>query len=466
MNREMLARWAATGCRWAIFASIVAAPTQWDIGHWLGGHVTLAEPFILAAAFCWLIRVAAQNAWWRSVRPLPWPVALFVLAAVLSIFMVEREGMVDALRETAKVLEYFVVAYILYDDLLRQQPRSLRTVLYLMLGVTVGVVLLAAVQYFISSDPIHGVVGAFKSRNVLGGWLALLLPVIFGVALHAENLLLRAGLLVLVAGGLLVDLSAASLGAILLLLLLLAATRGWRAFAITALAATCWVAVVTPNIGRFKVPDARAPQNSQQVLLRSIALYTPDGQPERRYPQWQSAAEMIFSYPWLGVGLGNYQRYVEQYTGTRPMPTGPSEPDIQNLYLVIGSTMGLPALFAFFALLLTPVGLAAVAAARHEHWRKGVVCGLAGGLVAFSITAIWHPLLVRGIGLHLVLVLVMVRLLAEWSMDPAGAEALKDAPTRRSDKLHGSGPHRHHRRRWRSPEQHHAGRHSGESRSR
>ena len=446
MKREKLVKWSARACRWAVLATIVVSPTQWDVSRSHGGHLTIVDPLILFAAFCWLVKVLAQEGWWRMPWPLPWQVAAFVLPAMLSIFMVTSDGMADALRETAKMLEYFVVGYILYDDLLRQHPRRLRTVLYLALGMTVVIVLLALAQFLVSSDPIRGVAGTFRSRNVLGGWLAMILPILFGVAVYATGPLLRVGLLALVCCGLLVDLSAASLGAILIVMLLIAATRGWRTFVIAALAVTFWVAVVTDHIGSFKDPDSGARQTSQQVLFRSVALYAPGGQPERRYPQWQSAVEMMLTHPWLGDGIGNYQRRVELYTGTKPMPTGPSEPDIQNLYLVIGSTMGLPALFAFLALLLTPAFLAGAAAPRHAHWRKGFVYGVAGGIAAFALTAIWHPLLVRGIGLHLVLLLVVARLLSEWSVDqPAGNIPEKEA-ARHPDESHGTDRHHHHHR--------------------
>jgi O-antigen ligase len=305
-------------------------------------------------------------------------------------------------------------------------------------------------------DPVQGVCGTFKSRNVLGGWLALVLPIVFGVALYAERLWLRLGLLALLAVGLLVDLAAASLYAILGVMALMAAVRGWPAFLATMLAATLWVGGITGWVGSFPdpaQPDARL--NAQTVLFRSAALYTVDGQAERRYPQWQSACEMMLTYPWTGKGVGNYQRTVESFTGAKPMPTGPSEPDIQNTYLVIGSTMGIPALLGFLALLLVPAFQAGAAASRHAGWRRGVVCGVAGGIAAFAVTAVWHSLLVRGIGLHLVLLLVVARLLWEWSatdadgMPAADGGALpdgSDAPDAVSPR-HG----RRFRRRWHHP---------------
>jgi O-antigen ligase len=415
--RVWLAQWAAQAGYWAVLATIVVAPTQWDILNIQGGrgcHISLVDPLLGFAFLCWVVRVLARGSWWRMPWPWPWPVLAFVLPALLSLVMVERGGAGEALRETAKLVAYFGVGYLLYDDLLRNQAQRLRIVLGLLLAVTVAMVLLALVQFFIYTDPVRGVSGAFESRNVLGGWLALMLPMAAAVALHAERLLVRVGLWLLVVVGLLVDLTAASVGAVLCVVALLAAVRGARAFVVFTLGATLWLGVLSAHMGGFLQPETSARLTSQQVLFQSVALYQ-DGQPERRYPQWQSALEMMLSNPWLGVGIGNYQRRVEQYTGAKPMPTGPSEPCIQNLYLVIGSTMGVPALLGFLALLLLPAFGAGAVARRHAGWRRGVVYGVTGGLAAFAVTAIWHPLLVRGIGLHLVLLLVMARLLAEWS---------------------------------------------------
>lgn len=460
MNREKLAEWAAIGCRWAVLATIVMSPTQWDICRVGGAHFTLTEPLVLFAAVCWLVRVLEQGGWWRMGWPLPWQVAVFVLPALLSIFMTDRDGTVDAVRKAVQVIEYFVVGYILYDDLLRGHPRRLRTVLYLLLGVTVAIVLLALGQFIFCREPIHGVCGTFQSRNVLGGWLAMMLPIVFGVALYATGTGLRIGLGLLLLCGLTVVLSAAALGAILGAIILIASTRGWRTFVAAALVATFWVVVVTDHIGCFKDPDTGAIQTSQQVLFRSTALYAPDGQPERRYPQWQSAVEMVLSHPWLGSGIGNYQHYVEQYTGTKPMPTGPSEPDIQNLYLVIAAEMGLPALFGFLALLLTPAFLSGTVASRHDHWRKGFVYGVTGGIAAFAVTVIWHPLLVRGIGMHLVLLLVVARLLSDWSAGQPEGERANGSTARPVDEARGA--HRHHRhRRWQNVEHASGGRAAG-----
>jgi len=99
---------------------------------------------------------------------------------------------------------------------------------------------------------------------------------------------------------------------------------------------------------------------------------------------------------------------VGQYYDNIPRQTGPSEPDIQNLYLVLAASAGIPALLAFIAMLAV-----AVQAACTSPHRSASTLGVAGALCAFGLVAVWHPLLVRGIGLPLSFLLAWAHRQAE-----------------------------------------------------
>jgi O-antigen ligase len=167
----------------------------------------------------------------------------------------------------------------------------------------------------------------------------------------------------------------------------MAAARGARWFVPVAAALVLWQALALRCL----------PRENDLRHFESVALYDESGAPTRRYPEWQAAASMILTNPWLGVGPGSYQRQVGPYYERVPNATGPAEPDIQNLYLVLAASCGLPALLAFLAMLSTAAG-AAVGARR---------AGVAGALAAFALAAVWHPLLVRGIGLPLAFLLAL-----------------------------------------------------------
>lgn len=386
---DRLNRLAAFG----VLASIICAPTQWLIPRL---RVCPADLLLALTAACWLAAVAVRRDWSRLRLP-PWPHVLFVVLTAASVTVAHDR--LAAIREVVQTGLYFVVGSCLVADLLRRRPtadRALAAALLVPAGLVLG---LACVQYAgPNTDPLS-VRGTFGNRNVLGGYLVLLLPLAFGLLLTAHSWLLRAGLGLLLLAGLTVNLAGASFYAVAAVLALLAAVHGWRTFAVVGLVLVLWQATVLP----------RLPRENDLTLFRSTALYTADGRPERRYPEWQAAANLILERPWLGAGAGNYQRSVGPYYDTIPNATGPAEPDIQNLYLVLASSMGLPALLAFLSLLGTAVALATVSAATADGWRRGAAAGAAASLLAFAIAAVWHPLLVRGLGLPLVAILALAR---------------------------------------------------------
>jgi O-antigen ligase len=252
---------------------------------------------------------------------------------------------------------------------------------------------------------------------VLGGFLALTAPLLFGLAADSRRRWLRGVAILALLAVMTVTLAGAAYAAITLALLLLAARRGARLFLATAVCLTIWQVGVLP----------RLPRENDLAHFRSVALYDAGGVPERRYPEWQAAASLILTHPVTGVGAGNYQREIGQYYDAVPNATGPSEPDIQNLYLVIAASMGLPALFAWIAVLGRAVCAAAGAARGCPTWQTGLAGGLMAGIVAFALAALWHPLLVRGIGIPLAAILALAHAMAGDNSVPSVSHAAEPA---------------------------------------
>jgi len=377
-------------------AAFLCAPTQWSMALLPGLHVCPADLLLALAAAAWLTAAAARRDWSR-LRLLPWPHVLFFVLALASAAVARDRA--AAVREIIQTGVYFVAGSVLATDLLRRQTGADRTLTIALLAPAALVLALAGIQYFGSAGSPLAVRGTFGNRNVLGGYLALLMPLAFGLLLTVPAWPLRVGLALLMTAGLTFNLAGASFYAIAGTIAILAALRGWRTFVCIGLVLVAWQAVVLP----------RLPRENDLTLFRSVALYATDGQPERRYPEWQAAANLILERPWLGAGAGNYQRSIGPYYDTIPNATGPSEPDIQNLYLVIAGSMGLPALLAFAGLLGTAAAAAAKTASAAIGWRRGAAAGAAGSLLAFALTAVWHPLLVRGLGLPLVAILALAR---------------------------------------------------------
>ncbi len=367
--------------------TLAIAPTQWALKLKTGFYLSPADVTLALTAGVWLLDIGVTRDW-RRLRPLPpWPHLLLITLAAGSAALAPFKAL--ALKDFIQLVEYFLVGHWVFAAFLRDNPRGYRLALCVLAAAASLCLGLALFQYFSADVDALKVRGTFGNRNVLGGFLSLALPLAFGAALGASTLRGRWLPALLLVAGFTVNLAGASYAAVAGVVACLAAARGPRLFIPVAALLLVWQAAILK----------RLPRENDLVHFQSVALYDGDGGVERRYPDWQAAYSMALTHPWLGVGLGNYQKHVGQYYDNIPRQTGPAEPDTQNLYLVLAASAGLPALLAFIALLACAGRAAATAGGRGLA--AALARGTAGSLAAFALTSVWHPLLVRGIGLPL-----------------------------------------------------------------
>jgi len=379
-----------------VLLTLAAAPTQWSLPLPGSVHLTLADLLLLAAVpvgLCAGLRL----------RHLLFAHLLFLGFAALSVLWADDAR--AAVKELIQLALYFGAGTLLAGAALRLTGgRGLRLAVGTMLGVGALIVAFALGQYWLGpmDNPLV-VRGSFGNRNVLGGYLALLLPMAFGLMLYSPSPRLRLALGLLVLAGLSVCLSGAALLAIALAILALAARRGAAWLAGTGLVLMVGFTLLLP----------RLPRANDAAAFDSLALYDAEGRPTRRYPEWQAATVMALERPWVGQGLGGYQKQIGPFYGVVPNATGPAEPDIQNLYLVLAASAGLPACLAFLLMLWNGMADAWKGGEGRDDAPPEVLPGLGAGLAAalgaFALTAVWHPLLVRGIGLPMALLLAATR---------------------------------------------------------
>lgn len=372
--------------------TLIIAPSQYGIRLTKETYLSPVDPLVWGLFLFWLIALVTGSTEWRIFFP-PVFAALFVLIGLCSIGKASLRTL--AAKEVIQLVEYFVLAYMLFAAQLAER-RFRRQMLLAFAAVTSLIILLALAQYLtLSTSPEDGfgVRGTFGNRNVFSGFLALGIPLLYGLALWAPRRSFRTWFLVTVAVGLGVTLAGGSLLALFFSLLIISILRGQRA-ALGFVIALLVVCALLPHL----------PRNNTAIARDSITIYNDAAEVRPRYTEWQAAMEMIREHPWLGVGIGNYQANVGRYYGILPSPPSKAEPDSQNLYLVIAATMGLPGLLAYWGLLLTFIVRAAAAfwCGSEERWTRGTAAGLLGSFVAFGISSIWSPLLVRGIGVPLV----------------------------------------------------------------
>ncbi len=381
--------------RYGVLLTLCIAPTQWSFEPRPKLHLSPADLSLALTAGVWLLDTFVTRQWKRLLLLPPWPNLFFIAFACVSA--INAPDKASAIKDLIQYVEYFLVGAMLFAAFLNDDERASRKALTVLATVTAIILSLALYHYFSPDLSLLQVRGTFGNRNVLGGFLALALPLCFGGVIGSRSFALQSALAVLLVAGLTVNLSGASYFAVAGVLLCMAATRGPRLFIPVAASLLVWQILVLPQL----------PRENDLAHFQSVALYDGTGAAERRYPDWQAAYSMTLTHPWLGVGLGNYQKHIGQYYDNIPRQTGPSEPDIQNLYLVLAASAGVPALFAVLAML--SVALQKLSALPH---RTALALGLAGSLGAFGLVAVWHPLLVRGIGLPLVFLLTLAHHLA------------------------------------------------------
>ena len=387
-----------------VLLTLCIAPTQWALELRPKFYLSPADLTLAFTAGVWLLDIFITREWRRLLPLPPWPSLLFVALAGASALTAPDK--LAALKDLIQFAEYFLLAHLLFATFLRGTPRATRQALLALAAVTALILGVALVHYFSPAVALLKVRGTFGNRNVLGGYLALAMPLLFGAALGVRPLWCKLLLAVLLLAGLTVNLSGAAYFAVVGVIACMAAARGPKLFIPVVALLLAWQAFVLP----------RLPRENDLAHFQSVALYNGSGNVERRYPDWQAAYSMALTHPWLGVGLGNYQKHVGQYYDNIPRQTGPSESDIQNLYFVLAASAGLPALLAFLAL-LTCAAQAARRAAGNAYLPRSLSAslaqGVAGSIFAFAVTAVWHPLLVRGIGLPLVFLFALAYHLAE-----------------------------------------------------
>jgi O-antigen ligase len=375
---------------WGTLLVILLGANQYSFEIARRTYISAVDPLIWIVFGLLFWRAACR----RDVGDLRRPPCLsLAFLAFVAISAINAGSRAATAKDLFQFAEYFVAAFMLFEWSAGSEPRR-RRMLDVFLWTGTVIVAVGVGQYAMPSVDDFVVRGTFGNRNVFGGFLALLLPLMFGILLCTPSWPRRAWLLAVVAAGLLVTLSGGTWIALLCGLGTVSMLKHRGAFLVTA------VCVVVAGI--FVLPHL--PRANSEVLHDSVALYDADGQVTTRYPEWQAAAVMLQENALFGVGGGNYQANIGRYYGVIPSPPGKAEPDSQNLYLVLGSSLGLPGLAAFAGMLLL-FGCAAGRAALRagpSPWR-GAALGLTGSFVAFAVNAVWSPLLVRGIGVPLAL---------------------------------------------------------------
>ncbi len=411
-ERETVDGGRIAGYVWPLtVALIMVAPSQFSyaLDPKDGPFILYADLFAAAVFGVWLISVLARRRWNEIVLP---PAAIWALLVVAALSALGATSLRSAAVEIAQIVLYFVAVYALFANVLYGQHRLVVATKALAIATTV-VIGFALVQYF-SADDAMDVRGTFGNRNVYSAYLAMVLPLLYGMAIWVRDTVHRVWFLALLVLGAFTMLAGLHLWVLALVLLVISALKGLRAVGYYLLGATVFVAIVVLALpmNRQALFTELADPFERGEVHKIITMPGEEPPPlvKKRWLEWQPALTMMSDNFLLGVGAGNYQKHIGEGTYYGFLPNvKKTEPDTNNLYLVIGSSMGFAGLVAFLAWIGRTWAMAETGWERaRDHWSMGLSWGLLGSVYAIMLINLFSSLFVRGTSLVWALVFAMV----------------------------------------------------------
>jgi hypothetical protein len=396
---------------WLSLALIFIAPGQFahalDPKH--GPFIAYADVLAVLVVGVWVLWLLGTGNW----RTLTWaPRHVWALLVVATLSGIGAGSPKAAAMEIIQLALYFGAVYMLFTNVLTDDTRR-RTAIRALLLSTSLVVAYGLVQYFAATD-LAAVKSTFGSRGAYSGFLTIMLPLFFGLVLWSELTWERywAGA-VLVLGALTILLPPLVwILALVVVLMAISWGRGQMTFA--TIGFTAVFLLVTLTLAPLNQKSFREMINPYEegpiyktMAVESSESAADDGNKadqrivKKRWVEWMPALTMMAQNFPLGIGTGNYQLNIGQpeFYGFLPN-VRKSEADTNNLFLVVGSTMG----FAGLVCLLTFMGhfwqqAGSLWSRGQSPWGRALTCGLWGMALAIPCANLFTSTFVRGTAL-------------------------------------------------------------------
>ena len=403
-------------------------------------NFTIADILIWILFVLWVVKICVYREF-KVVRL--WPLSIVALVVWAGVSLVQSWKPVnvtvdtgEGVKEMIQYAEYFIAGFIVFANA-AGRDFALRRMAIAFWIATTGVILIAICQYLNapganlplakliepSADPlsVRGLFGDYNNYrgayNVLGGYFALALPFMWGAALCEKNWFIRVWLAAATGAGIFVTMSGGAMAAILVAMLSITFIRGEKFFV--------GLLVAILLLGFFVWP--RLPRQNGPALMESVRLYVKGAgwQWQQRYVEWQPALRAIAFTPVTGVGVGGYQRHIDQFYGleeiAKPAGTNYMEPYAINGYAVLGVSAGVPALMALIWIILDFRRRAWSAYSGFEYgMEKSIGLGVYGALTGFTIVMFFTNIFLRGLGVAFIMLLALAA--------AAGRQASEEPP--------------------------------------
>jgi len=410
----------------AVLLLIFIAPSQisYAIHPRSGPFITPADALLALLLVVWLLALLVSRRW-RQLLGVPFAIWALLVVAILSATKAVDVGL--AAREILQFALYFVGGFLLFVDALRRRQRLRRAMD--MLAVATSVIVVWGLIDYVTAPNALEVSASFGNRNVYSGYLAMVLPLLYGLGLHSVSKWHKLWLLATVVVGTVTVLCGPLFWLLLGILLIISLYHGRRTAGYCAVCVALFVVIMPKTFPRSydaAVVELTNPYETGQIYKLPVTDASADQEVpivKKRWLEWQPALMMIARNPMLGVGIGNYQLRIGEPLHYQDLPNVKKiEPDTNNLYLIVAGSTGLAGLVCLMALFGHFVRLAEnVQIWAEDEFGSGLAAGLAGSMGAIVVGNFFTSLNVRGTAIIMVLILALIDICARrrWIDDSA-----------------------------------------------
>lgn|GEM_PF-218973 len=356
------------------------------------------------------------------------PLIAFIAAAGLSAF--NAYSLSAWLSETLKFVQMLIIAVIVID-LARTTPRDTFVVLLMLAGLVNAII--GIYQYYGGSGALHLLIneryfrafGTFGQPNPFGGFMGLTLPLALAAMLTALwslfqqakrsitniwkspdflRLILFAVASVTIAIALYLSYSrGAWLGIVVAIGVMVFALPRRFSHSLLLAGAALLLAVAVIASGRLPAGIAARLSTITEDIFNVRDVRGVDINPENyavieRLAHWQAAINMATSYPWTGVGLGNYEVAYQDFRLINwKFPLGHAH----NYYLNVVAETGIIGL-VFYATFIVSILFLAWRTRQHpDPSSRLTAIGILGVWVYLTVHSLTDNLYVNNLFIHL-----------------------------------------------------------------
>jgi putative inorganic carbon (hco3(-)) transporter len=200
-------------------------------------------------------------------------------------------------------------------------------------------------------------------------------------------------------------------GAGLVMLLLTWPRRLWHGLALLAVSVGLVLLAVQFNLPGTAVLTDRITSFAADLTLtdvRGVNIHDANYAVLERLAHWQAGLDMARDYPWLGVGIGNYEpAYADYALLNWPYALGHAH----NYYINLLAETGILGLFGYILFWCIIIGYT-IGISRRLDWPwRGIALGLFAAWMGFSVHHLVDKLYVNNIYFHLGLMWALLHLL-------------------------------------------------------